>query len=459
MTTQSLTFQAEARSIGSYDLIVAGGGPAGTAAAVAAARQGCKTLLVEATGSLGGAGTTGNVLSWLGFRKRDNSGPAVAGIFAELVEGLVREGNAIRRGPGEDVDELKKLYGGPHIVFDIEACKRHHDRLVKDAGAEVLFFTQVASARRESDGVGGVFLFNKDGITFAEAKFFIDCTGDADLANRAGFETTKGRDNSGNMAPSTVISLVEDVDREPLIKYLNEGGDFRFRELVKRLRDEGTWTWDERTIITFHTNRRGVFMINSNRQVGVDGTCARSLSDAMMEGRAQAHEFLERVLKPHYPGFKNARLRRCAETVGVRETRQIVGEYTLSEEDCATGKSFPDTVALSGYGWDLPDPKRPSHQPNHAMFGGKDKPLPKPYVEVPFGCLIPKGAANLLAAGRCVSTSGQALGPVRIMATCYAMGQAAGTAAALCLEEDCRPQDLSIERLREKLLENGAVLK
>ena len=193
-------------------------------------------------------------------------------------------------------------------------------------------------------------------------------------------------------------------------------------------------------------------MINTRRQVGIDGVQAESLTEAMVNGRRDAQEFLDKVLKPYCPGFKNAHLRQTGTTVGVRETRKIIGEYTLTEEDCIKGRSFHDTIALSGYGWDLPDPLRPSFQPFSNIS------LDKPFVEIPYRCLIPRSSENLIVAGRCISAEEQALGPVRVMPACFAMGQAAGTAAAICIEDSCIPLNVQTEKLRKRLSEQGAVL-
>jgi len=441
-----------ARHIGDYHVIVIGGGPAGTAAAIAAVRSGVKTLLVESQGCLGGVATNVGVSCFLGSQKRGGlqNGPAVGGIFKELVKRMIAEGSACE--PGMELGELKMLGFYDHILFDIEACKRHLDELVREAGVKLLLFTTAVAPLMNGRRVEGVFFYSKDGFSFARADVVIDCSGDADIVYRAGFETVKGRRDTGLMTPTTVISYIEDVDPGPLTEYLAAGGDRRFRNLVKELRKQGIWEYPEETIIIVPTLRRGVFMINTRRQVGIDGVQAESLTEAMVNGRRDAQEFLDKVLKPYCPGFKNAHLRQTGTTVGVRETRKIIGEYTLTEEDCIKGRSFHDTIALSGYGWDLPDPLRPSFQPFSNIS------LDKPFVEIPYRCLIPRSSENLIVAGRCISAEEQALGPVRVMPACFAMGQAAGTAAAICIEDSCIPLNVQTEKLRKRLSEQGAVL-
>lgn len=444
-----------AKQSGRYEVVVVGGGPAGSAAAIAASRMGAKTLLIEATGCLGGVGTSGMVTVLLGGMKRTNPREwAVGGIFKELVQQLVKDGAACE--PGAPLGALALF--GDHIFFEPEALKALLEQKAADAGVEVLYFSTFVAPDVENGRIKGVYFANKEGLNYAAADFVVDCSGDADVAFRAGFPTVKGRSDTGLMTASTLLSHVEDVDADALEAYFAQGHDRRFKALVRELKEKGVWTYDEETIIVVPTLRRGVYLINTNRQVGVDGTDAASLTRAMMAGRRNAREFLEKILRPYYPGFANARLRETAPVVGIRETRKIVGEHTLTDSDCSEGSAFPDTIALSGYCFDLPDPKRPSMQPHFSFFWGKDLPMKKPFVEVPYRCLVPVGSENLLVAGRCVSVKDMALGPVRIMPTCYAMGEAAGVAAALCAKESLRPKDAPVDRLLQILRDNGAVV-
>ena len=250
--------------------------------------------------------------------ERDSSGPAVGGIFREIIDPLIAEGSAC--APGAKLGNVHQLGFRDHVMFDLEACKRRHDVLVQEAGVDLLLFTQVIAPRVTGRGVDGLYLFSKDGLSYVEAKVVVDCTGDADVAHRAGFETVMGR--GGLMSPTTLISFVEDVDRAPLAAYLEAGGDRRFRQLVRDLRDKGVWTYPEETIIVVPTLREDVFLINTRRQVGVDGTSARSMTEAAIEGRQQAQEFLERVLHPYYPGFAAARLRSTVSPISFAEVRR-----------------------------------------------------------------------------------------------------------------------------------------
>ena len=451
-TDAKVTFRAEAQTIGHYDIVVAGGGPAGVAASVVSSRAGMKTLLVESKGCLGGVATSAGVAVWLGGGKKGKTPCkwAVGGIFREIYDVLLENGWASEFG--SDMGVLGAM-GGDHIYFDMEHLKRVLDGFVTSAGVDLLYFTTALSLKIKENKIEGLYLVNKSGLNFVEARMVIDCTGDADIAHRAGFETVKGRSDTGLMTAATLMSWAEDVDSEEIEAYFKTGKDRRFRRLVQELRTKGIWNYKEETIIVLPTTRKNVYMINTSRLVGVDGTDASSLTRAMIEGRRNAHEFLEKILKQYYPGFKNATLRWTAPVVGIRETRKIVGEYTLTDTDCIEGVQFKDTIALTGYGFDLPDPEKPSYQPY------RDVSIKGGYVSIPYRCLVPIGSENLLVAGRCISVKDMALGPVRDMPPCYAMGHAAGIAASMCLEAPCKPRSLDVTELRRRLLEQRAILE
>ena len=456
-----MQFSIDAVQIGEYDVIVTGGGPAGTGAAVAAARDGARTLLVESTGCLGGMGTAGMVAMFLGgLKERRAKGfhPAVGGVYRELIDRLAGDEEAC--GEGEAFSDLIELaFWKDHVIFDVEACRRHLDAIVLDAGVDLLLFTSAMHPQVVDGRIQGVFLFNKAGVSYAGTKMLVDCTGDADMAHRAGFDTVKGRRDTGLMTPATITHHWENVDTAALAKSVADHGDKRFRWLVKDMRAKGLWRWDEDIAIFFPSLREGVVYENTRRYIDVDGTDPRDLTETIIRGRRDGWDYLETVLRPHVPGFATARLRRTPELVGIRETRKIVGEYTLTEKDCIDATHFHDTIALTGYGWDLPDPKKPSVQPFQSKNDGVDVVIGKPFTEIPYRCLVPRGSENLLVAGRCISVEGQALGPVRVMAPCFAMGEAAGTAAALSAARPCSVRELSVADVQERLIERGAVLR
>jgi hypothetical protein len=388
------------------------------------------------------------------MKRGEPTEPCVGGIFREIVDSLIERGEA--SPPDAEYGRLGRFRGSN--IFDIESLKRFLDGFAANAGVELRFFTQFLDADVEAGRIRGVFVAGKSGVSYAPCQVVVDCSGDADVAFRSGFETIKGRAATGLMTAGTLVSMIENVDIKAIEKHIADGGDYRFRPLVKELKEKGLWPYPEETIIIIPTFMENVVWNNTSRIVGLDGTNEQSLTEAMIYGRRNAYEFLEKVLRPYYPGFKKARLRWTAPYVGIRETRKIVGEYTLTEDDVERGVSFPDTIAMGSWGWDLPDPTKPSLQIYSKQFGGRERALSPTATAIPYRSLVPKESENLIVAGRCLSVEDMALGVVRTMPPCMAMGEAAGVAASMCAKGGFRPQEVDPVVLRRILLENGAVL-
>lgn len=435
-------------------LVVCGGGFAGFAAAYSAARQGVKTLLIERNGCLGGTGTQGLVNHILGERlyQPDNTyKTCIQGLFSEL------ERRLLAADGGLDVDRIDLSlpphgwYGGLGVglIFDHEKMKLLLEEMLREVGAELLYYTDIIDVVREKNRIAGVIVHNKSGLSLIRGDRFIDATGDGDVAALAGCAFEKG-DEEGGMAPASLEMHVENVDYEQLIAYMRKTRDLRFRNLVGPLREQGIWNFPYEIFISVMLTRKDVFMINTIRQVGVDGTDAGSLTAGTIDGRRENFELLT-VMREHFPGFRNASIRQIAPVIGIRETRRIVCEYMLSVQDLIDGITFPDSIAVSGYGWDLPHPKRPSDQP---MLGQKRK---SEFTELPYRCLIPKGVDNLLVAGRCIGVERDVSGIMRVMGPCIAMGEAAGIAAALSLSDGCPFREVDTRKLRAEIISHGGI--
>ncbi len=447
-------FSVNAPLIADVDVLVCGGGPAGIGAAVAAARQGAHTMLIEQQGCLGGVATNTLVGVWLGSYSRDGAYPVVGGIFAEIVDRLVAEGAAIPAS--EDVVGGTRHVGyaswhGRTVPFEFEPCKRVCEKLALDAGVRLRYLTTAVSPQIQGQRITGVFIHSKNGLEFVRAGAVVDATGDADIAFRAGCPTVKGRAEDGLMSPATLIFIVEDVDSQAFERYCQETGDVRFRKVIRELKQKGEWPFPFEIIICCEMPRRGRFFINTLRQTGIDGTDADDLTRGMIEGRRQAVRLMD-ILRRVVPGFANARITQTAPVIGIRDTRRIVGEYEVSVEDVIQGRHHHDTIALSGYQWDMADPRRPSYQ---RMEGTT---IALPYVEIPYRSLLPQGIDNLVVAGRCVSAAWDALGLLRIMPACFAMGQAAGTAAARAVQSNSALRGVDAQELRADLRSQGAIL-
>ncbi len=436
---------------GEYDLVVCGGGFSGFAAAYSAAREGLRVVLVERNGSLGGVGTNGLVNHLLGERYIDDGKikACVGGVFSKIEAELLKSGGAV---DVKSIDLSLNPHGwvstlGVGLIFDKEKMKLLLEEMLIGMGAEILYMTDIVDIIKENYTVSGIVVHNKSGLYGIAGKYFVDATGDADLCVMAGLETRKG-DEEGGMAAASLEMHLEKVDAEELTEYMKTTRDVRFRALIGDLKEKGIWNFPYEIFISVMLTEKDTFMINTIRQVGIDGTDVYSLSKGIIDGRKENFELLE-IAKKYFPGFKNAKVRAIAPIIGIRETNRIFGEYTLSVDDLVNATDFSDSIALSGYGWDLPNPKKPSDQPFHKVARGSQ------ITQIPYRCLLPKGLNNLITVGRCISVEREVLGPIRVMGPCIAMGEAAGIATALALKEDTTYGEVDTCALRAKIVENG----
>lgn len=447
-----MLYQRELAEGGNYDLIVCGGGFSGFAAAYAAAREGQRVLLVERGGCLGGVGTAGLVNDILGQRRHENGQlcQSVGGIFDQLERRLLAGGHAVDT---KTVDPEHNPHGwlaglASGFLFDNEYMKAFLEDMLDEVGVELLYHTDVLDVVRTGNWIEGVVIYNKSGLQLLRAIAFVDATGDGDVCRMACVPFDKG-DEEGGLAAASLEMHVEGVDREELERYMYETKDFRFRAIIARLREQGVWNFPCEIFISVKLCRDDVFFINTIRQVGIDGTDARSLTAGTVEGRRENLALLD-IMRAHFPGFAQARLRQIAPMIGIRETRRIRGDYVLTTTDLIEGTVFPDTIAVSSYGWDLPHPKHPSLQP---YAGIKRR---SPYTHIPYRCLLPIGIENLIAVGRCISCEREVLGPVRVMGPCLAMGEAAGIAAALA--KDGAFRSVNTDALRARIQAHGGIV-
>lgn len=443
------------RDMGTWDVVVCGGGPAGCAAAVAARRAGRSVLLLEGQGQLGGMGTSGLVSHWLGGRTHDGRWVA-GGLFREWAQDAAARGIALlpHSDPAVPFTPHGWVGGLVHgVPFDPFAMAAYLDGQVTGAGVEVLFFSQVVDAETKGDRIERVLVANKAGVGAVRGRVFIDATGDADLAARSGCQVVAGREGDHLMAAATLMFHVDNVDQKALAAYIGEHNSPRFKAEILRLRERGEWPFPYEIFISVQLQEKGVMMINTSRLCDVDGTDPRSISDGMRRGRTETQQLLA-VMRRHFPGFARARLKAVAPLLGVRETRRLLGEYVLTVAEVSGGTGFPDTIGFSAYGWDLPDPKRPSYQPMHEAKVAKPSVTP-----IPYRILLPRPVTNLICPGRAVSVEREVLGPLRVMAPCMVMGQAAGVAAAQASARAAVMADVEIPGLQAALREAGAILE
>ena len=436
-----------------YDVMVCGGGPSGIPAALAARRAGLKVLLVEATQQLGGVSTSAGISILLGGRTGDNKFQCVGGIFHEITRDLVARGGALdpEAMPHEEYPPLgwrPSLATG--VTFDLIPMVKLLDDKIVEADVDILFSTSLVDVHTEGDCITHAILFNKSGLSAIPVKAVIDATGDADVAARSGCEVIKGRED-GFMAPASAIFTVDRVDQDALSKHIYQNKSPRFRKLVQSLRESGEWPIESDIFISFQSVEKGTLMINTACVWNVDGTDGRSVSRGLLNGREAVYRLLE-VMREYFPGFSNARIISMASALGIRETRRIVGDFVYKVEDILAARDFEDTIGFSGYGWDLSDPKRPGYDP------AKEKGMTRPYTPIPYRCMVPRPVQNVICPGRAVSVERLVLGPLRVMAPCYAMGEAAGLSAVQVAENGIAFREIDVQQLRQTLRQNGAIV-
>lgn len=480
-----MDFKREAALYGEYDVVVAGGGPAGIGAGLAAARGGLKTILLEANGCMGGTSTSGNLPFYLGayngsvpyrtmlakgLQYKDLPRPrrAVRGIFEEMMQKMRAMDGGVGpavMGQTEKYPILDRFGCHDEFTFDLEKGKLAYDQMAKEAGLDVLYYTTAMDTEVVDNEVKGVYIFNKSGLQYIKCKAVIDCTGDADLVARSGYETYKGDKETGEMTAMSIVAHIENIDAGKIAEYLEQGGDPWFLKQCQQAAEdaEGNGNVPPVNIVIFPMVQEGVFMVNGGTAhafVGdrnLDGTSGDDLTELTFIGRQRAQWLVEKLFRPYIPGAENCRLRSTAAYPGIRETRRIVAEKTLTEEDAVKGTKFPDTIALAGRHFDLTRKGVEESEKDGGLqeFAGKHS-LGGGVVAIPYGALIPKGSKNIIVAGRCIAADGQALGPARIMSTCMAVGEAAGTAAVFKLRDGVDFKDVNIDELRATLKANGA---
>jgi hypothetical protein len=440
------------------DVVVVGGGVAGVSAAIAAARTGADTLLIERYGALGGNLTIGLLEASMSFHDRQGK-QLIGGIPDEIIRRLTAAGGSI----GHVEDDVG--YAGTVTPYDPEELKMVCLEMTQEAGVRLLLHSWVVRAIRDGNRLGGLILENKSGRQVAQAKVFVDCSGDADVAALAGAAFFKGREGDGLTQPMSILFKLGNVDVPGVLAYVAANPqEFKTwgKSLSRLTSSKSIHLWGFGGILEaghasgalpFHRSemhvqidpQRGEAIINATRFSG-DGTRTEDLTRAEIALRRQV-KALAAHMKATCPGFERSYLMTTAMGAQVRETRRIVGEYTLSKADVVDGTEFPDAVVLSGFPADL-------HSPEGK---GMESHMTRTH-QIPYRCLVPKDVDGLLVAGRCVSAEREALGAIRQTAPAMAMGQAAGTAGALAVLTQTSPRALSVELLRRELRNAKAIL-
>lgn len=444
-----------------YDVVVIGGGPAGAVAAIAAARQGAKTLLVEQYGYLGGMLTVAGVGPQMTFHAGDTQ--VVRGIADEIVSRL----KEMNLSPGHMEDCVG--YASSITPFDAEGMKYILETMAQEAGVRLLYHTVFTGCAVEAGKITKVNLYSKNGFFTVTGKVFLDCTADADLSTCAGVTSVYGREADNLAQPMTMNVKVGGVDREAMIAYVQESRDDMLStvpfdslgeipragiqgaySLIVKAKELGEFDIDRNMVLCFETNTPGEYILNMSRVTHKSAVDPFDLTDAEVEGRRQARQIVA-FMKKYIPGFENCRLISTGPHIGIRESRKINGKYKLTAEDLLENKMFPDAVAMGGYPIDIHSPDGAAMK--HCFL------KPGSWYSVPYGALVTNEVENLIVAGRCISATHEACAAIRVTPIVMAIGQAAGVAAALSVSSGEAANALDTKRLRDSLKEQGVFLE
>ena len=410
-----------------YNLIVIGGGLSGVAAAVCAAREGLKVLLVERMGCLGGAMSNCSVYPFMKHAIKYADGTKrilSAGIFAEMCKRHRELGGVSERG------------------WQPEIFKIMLDRLVEELSVKVMFHTQLIDVVKEDRKISAVRLLGKHGIFEVTADYFIDASGDGDLMAYAGCEYQLGRESDGLCQPMTTNFRISGVDIE---KYKEDKP--YLQELFKRFNEEGKISVPRENMLINGNLGEGVLHFNSTRVVKMNPLDSIDLSLAEMEARRQVLEIYN-FLRTNSDAFKNSTLVLIAPEIGVRESRKLKGVHVLTADELKQCVDFEDSIALGNYMIDI-------HNPD-GVGTYRYRFQPEEYYRIPYRSLVPKEIDNMLVAGRCLSADHEAHSAVRIMPICACLGQAAGTAIAQAQHTGKTVHTVDISAVQSKLVANGA---
>lgn len=408
-----------------FDVVVIGGGFSGVAAAISVARQGLKVMIVEKSNCFGGASVNCLVNPFMQFKSEDKL--MSGGIFSEILE------------------ELKKLKGyDGHLTFDEEKLKLALNRMIIKENVFPLFHAVLVDAKTDANKISSVTLAFKTQKIEVEAKYFIDCTGDGNLAVMAGCDYTIGRKNDGLCQPMTLCFRVGGVDKN---LFWSEFGEINKR--YKQAKAEGKITNPREDVLVFNTLQRGVLHFNTTRVIKLNPTDVFDVTKAEIEAREQVFEIFY-FIKSFAKSFKNAGILSTASEIGVRESRMITGGHILSEDELLDCTKFEDGIAACNYDIDIHNPEGTGT--SHHYFA------PGEYYTIPYRCLCPTKVGNLLVAGRCISSTHEAQASYRIMPTVCTIGQAAGVGAAVAYKQGCDVADADIKKIRKILSESNAVI-
>ena len=453
-----------------FDVIVAGGGPAGIMAALAAAKVGVKVLIIEQNGFLGGASTAMSTGPVSPFHFRNEQ--VVKGIPQQFMDALVAA-----KGSTGHMKTLDPYGSGDSLgFFDREKYKLVAATMLEDAGVRMLFHSFISGVSLNGKTVTGVTVTNKSGLRTYSSSIVIDATGDGDVAVMAGAEYIKGEKDSGLMQPCSAMFEMANVDESKLYRYvLDHPEEFEwktdaiplrafdsrlkknyfviqgFKTLVQQAMDSGELRFGRNSLLMLIGVNPHSMHFNSTRITGIDATDAEQLTKGELLGRNQIDSVSEFCIK-YMPGFEHSYVSRTSSYLGVRETRHIIGEYILNTEDVVAGRKFSDVVSRGYFPIDIHSYSSPN---GYDEGGGSWVTLQDTY-DIPYRSLVPRTVDGLVLSGRVISGTSGAHGSYRTQGGIMGIGQASGIAAAMCVLDNEQPRYLEVKKLQKKLISFGA---
>ena len=416
--------------IADVDVLIAGGGPAGVGAGFAAARMGARTLIVEQFNCLGGVATAGGHGHIGMYSQWGNSTRIVGGVPLEMVRRVHEAGFSTCDASTCD--------------FEVEGMKLVLEEMAEECSCDLLYHTFFSEAVLEDGAVVGAVVQNKDGRGFIRAERVVDCTGDADVAASAGCAFAVGDEETGHCQPMTLMFTIGGVDYDRVREF--RGGDYKLQHVWKKAQEDGFMRPFQNQIMGWWwtPTRPDQVGVNFTHINFVDSRKAADLTRATIEGRKQAYETIE-VYRRYVPGMENCYMVSTPNTVGIRESRRIAGEYTLTRDDVVGQRRFADSIGYGSFFIDIHGTKGPG------MDTKEWRPEAGFCYQIPYRILVPETLDNLLVAGRCVSCDHEALGSIRVMPQCGVTGQAAGVASVLSLRTDAAPRSVDVAALQNEL--------
>ncbi len=433
------------------DVLVCGGGVSGFASAVSAARNGADTILIESGGFLGGTGTKGLVAPFMTCYDAKGEERIIKGLYEELENRLVEKGGAVhpKDCPGGDSYSGYRTPGHIGVMpFNHEDLKSVMEEMCLEAGVKLLYHTILIGCETEGKNITNVYAADGNDIIVINAKMFIDTTGTAALAHKAGAETMRGNDN-GILQTASTFFVISGVDKKALDDYMENHTNMRsrfFMDIIEQGQNDGSFPCGTPKLRIFE-NPNGSWTVNmaqEDEQLNeLDGECVTAAEIAQ---RIQIPKIIE-FLRKNIVGLENIKLVTTASDIGIRESRRIVGKTLFCIDDMQNSRKFDDRIAVCANSIDI-----------HQKMGVNYTAHNRENYYIPLSCLISNTIDNLLTAGKSLSADRYAFAAVRVMPPCIAMGQAAGVTAALAAKANVSASEVPYGDVQKILLDNGAVL-